>query len=282
MKIYSVLLLSSALSINAASDVELGDRRVPVGTPSDCVVIEMPQASVTAAAAPIEGHASDSAIELTVGSAEAVESYDVGAESDLDEPVAARVVSERQQRGRSSARSLERRRTRSLGARQISSREYASLVREPSFRASDYYDRDGYIGQKVQKMILEEARYDARSKAYNVLGTGCMWVAGISGFATTVVSILGGASIIPPIASTVSTACLGSFTTFCIWGAAQFKKSATQYHQASTNIQVRLGLPTNLIVPQVDIRIDPLKNVGVMDTSAPHPPVSAPSARALR
>lgn len=271
MKIYTALLLSSVVSINAAAiDVEAGAQR-PLGTPSDSVVIEMSARSFRAVDEALE-HAPDGAID-GINSMVAVRSYDSGEESDLDEAAVDRV---------SGRLPRIRRRTRRLrSGHEVSPVAGSSPALEvPHFKVSDYYDRDEYLSRKIQKMILEEAQYDVRAKVYNYLGTGAMWVAGISGFATTVVSILGGASIIPPVASAVSTGCLGAFTTFCVWGSAQFKKSAGQYHQASTTIQVKLGVPPKLIAPQVDIRIDPLRNTGIADALQPAP--TASSAQTLR
>lgn len=122
-----------------------------------------------------------------------------------------------------------------------------------------YYDRDKYIGDHVQKLILKEASYDARSTAYNFISVAFMWGAGISGGTTAIVSTLGGASIIPPHVANVTTACLTAVSGVCVWASLQCKKSAKQYHDASKDIQLKLGLPKKLISPQVDIRIDPFR-----------------------
>ncbi len=144
------------------------------------------------------------------------------------------------------------------------------ISREPSSRRTiepetseagidNYYDRDAYITERVQRLILDEARYAVRARIYNAAGAGFMWLAGLSAGTTTVISILGGSEIVPPVAASVATGCLGAFSGVCMWASTQCKKSGDQYYQASTSIQIALGVPRQFISPKVDIRIDPFR-----------------------
>jgi hypothetical protein len=264
MKFYIVLLFSCILSFaSAAFDAEAPSPDASTALPSDAVVIEVVPDDLPPHQQPNEEPLSD-AFQRTDSM---IAVYDTGNDSDVESAA----VGTRRHLARLQHRSHHRRREPSYVAPSS-----AEPTAQP-FDVAAYYDREAYLTGHVRKLIVDEATFNARATIYNKLGTAAMWVAGISGFATTVVSTLGAASIIPPEAASVSTACMGAFTTFCIWTSAQFKKSGSQYHQASTAIQVKLGVPSKLITPQVDIRIDPLRNTGMVDMVQP-----AASSAALR
>lgn len=141
---------------------------------------------------------------------------------------------------------------------------------EPPFNVANYYDREAYISERVRKLILDEARFETRAKIYNVLGTGFMWLAGLSSGATVFISAFGASEHIDSRVANLATTCLGRLSAICMWTSAQLKKSATQYQQASRDIQVKLNVPSRLITHPVDIRIDPYRaGVSTDNASAP-------------
>lgn len=143
---------------------------------------------------------------------------------------------------------------------------------EALFNIGNYYDRNAYITERVRKLILDEARFETRAKIYNVLGTGAMWLAGLSSGTTVFISAFGASEYIDSRVANLATTCLGGFSAICMWTSAQLKKSATQYQQASRDIQVKLNVPSRLITHPVDIRIDPFRiAVATDNTSAPAP-----------
>lgn len=249
MKLYTALLISSTLSIYASASEEGLGSRESAGALTDRVVVEIPaSAEVTGGESgrpPLEGLAT---VEDSILALSSDESGDE-AEVDADGPPSVRPVSSGAL-GENLGRRISRSRSISTPAARASS--------EVQFDVSHYYDREAYISERVQKMILEEAKYNARAQVYNFLGTSCMWLAGLSSGATVFVSALGASEHIDSKIANLTSTCLGSFSGICMWGATQFKKSAAQYHHASTTIQLKLGIPPVLMTPQVDIRIDPL------------------------
>jgi hypothetical protein len=136
-------------------------------------------------------------------------------------------------------------------------------------RVSELHDRKGFLKKHIDSLINKSKCYGCFYKSCLCLNVGWMGLSGAASAATVIVSAIGAADFIDPKISNVTSTCLATFAGFCVWAGTQAKKTSHQYYKARNNINSSLGVPENLLEPEVILNIHTLRNQSNVDgTSA--------------
>ena len=131
-------------------------------------------------------------------------------------------------------------------------------------KIKDMYDKKGFIKEHIDGLKEKTQCYGICYKTCLCLNVSWMTLSGLASAATVIISAIGAADFVNPKISNVTSTALATFGGFCVWAATQSKKTSHQYYKANQKIKSSLGIPQELLEPEVII------NINTLDVSAQH------------
>lgn len=119
-----------------------------------------------------------------------------------------------------------------------------------------YYNYDAYMKKNVEQMIEKEEECEHKQIFYNKANIALQWVAGIGAASTGVIGSAGAAGYINPTLANFLVTCAGTATGLALWGASQCKKSADEYYKVGFEINQKLGVSLDTVLPEVSVAFD--------------------------
>jgi hypothetical protein len=136
----------------------------------------------------------------------------------------------------------------------------ASMKSFSQVNSGELFNREQYLKDQVREMIEDEKRFKTTSRVCR--GCNAFWVVvgSISTVSSLVISAIGATEYIDPRLSNILSVVFGIISGGCLWAASQSKKASNKYYEEATAIQKALGVPKQLLEPEVNLNLDAFKS----------------------
>lgn len=132
------------------------------------------------------------------------------------------------------------------------------------FDDGNYYNKEEMLKKHFDGILKDLEIYEKKIRYFNIAHSVCSWGAGLSGLATTIISILGSADFIHSVEANVAGGSIAAGTTFMIWAAAQCRKNIKKYSDCIRKNKEALGVPKAFLgeppLDEVEVRSNGGKN----------------------
>lgn len=135
-------------------------------------------------------------------------------------------------------------------------------------KIKDMHDRKEFLKEHINSLKEKTRCYGTCYKTCLCMNVSWMTLSGLASAATVIVSAVGAANFVDPKISNVTSTALATFAGFCVWASNQSKKTSHQYYKANQRIKSSLGIPQEILEPEVIININTLRNQSNVDLTS--------------